>query len=112
MKNELNSIRAGVSASIIGSGHNEHGLPCQLSSDAESPSMTAPIVCDGRGSTSCSQDDASAAISIFTSQCTIFEPMAVTIQDQDHNCRTRSTVFFEKERENAGTARKHDLTLS
>ena len=83
MNNELNSIWAGFSASIIGSGHIKRGLPCQDASAAVTSPRPALIVCDGRGSASRSQDGASAAVRDFTSQCAIFEPMLAAILDAD-----------------------------
>ncbi|MBQ7650604.1 MAG: protein phosphatase 2C domain-containing protein [Victivallales bacterium] len=73
----------GFSASIPGSGHIRRGLPCQDASAAITAPRPALIVCDGRGSASCSQDGAQGAVKAFKSQIAVFEPMLASILDND-----------------------------
>ena len=93
MNNTFEGIWSGFSASIPGSGHIRHGLPCQDASAVVRSPRPALIVCDGRGSASRSQDGANGAVSAFTTQCAIFEPMLASILDADDAAPDRWQMF-------------------
>ena len=94
MNTELCSNWTGFSASIPGSGHIRHGLPCQDASAAVTSPRPALIVCDGRGSASRSQDGAQAAVKAFLSQIAVFEPMLANILDNESDsCQEQWQMF-------------------
>ena len=81
MKNNLETVWSGFSASIIGSGHINRGLPCQDASAVVTSHRPALIFCDGRGSASRSQDGANGAVRDFITQCAVFEPFLASVLD-------------------------------
>lgn len=93
MKNIFEGNWSGFSASIPGSGHIRHGLPCQDASAVVQSPRPALIVCDGRGSASRSQDGAKGAVDAFATQCAVFEPMLASILDADEAAPARWEMF-------------------
>ena len=93
MKNIFEGNWSGFSASIPGSGHIRHGIPCQDASAVVQTPRPALIVCDGRGSASRSQDGAEGAVDAFATQCAVFEPMLASILDADEAAPARWEMF-------------------
>ena len=98
MNQTPNHVWSGFAVSVRGPGHVERNLPCQDASavqqtpenDENNPKMPktgfgrpALIVCDGRGSSSRSQDGSTAAVSAFLSHLSIMEPFIASNLDGD-----------------------------
>ena len=96
MNTELCDNWTGFSASIPGSGHIRHGLPCQDASAAVTSPRPALIVCDGRGSAARSQDGAQAAVKAFLSQIAVFEPMLASILDNENDTSQEQWQMFAR----------------
>ena len=71
----------GFSASVPGSGHIRHGIPCQDASAVQLGEHPAVIVCDGRGSAKLSHFGAQDAVRSFKRQTAILTPLIANILD-------------------------------
>lgn len=71
----------GFAASIPGSGHIRHGIPCQDASLALTSPRPSLIVCDGRGSARLSHLGAQGAVAAFKRQLAVMEPFLVRMLD-------------------------------
>ena len=93
MNKQLCENWKGLSASVPGAGHISRGLPCQDASAVITTPRPALIVCDGRGSASCSQEGAQGAVKAFRTQVAVFEPMLASILDDEKPCENQWQMF-------------------
>ena len=79
----------GFAASVPGSGHIRHDLPCQDASRVLTSPRPAVIVCDGRGSAPLSHFGAQAAVRSFEFQLGVLEPLIANTLDEEEEMPER-----------------------